>query len=155
MWSNEPRSLPDWIEEAYDILVSGRLLRQRGSPTTEPTTCYWPTRHSRTRLPTPSMLSNACSIPVGCTKSMANSESPIQRPNRPTTVRRILLEASMLITSLRDDQEHRTYRGVISCSPPETGTGPFTLWGCTLPLQLSCLCVGPDREPSLGAEYGR
>jgi hypothetical protein len=23
MWSNEPRSLPDWIEEAYEILVSG------------------------------------------------------------------------------------------------------------------------------------
>lgn len=23
MWSNEPRSLPDWIEDAYQILVSG------------------------------------------------------------------------------------------------------------------------------------
>ncbi|MFD1571263.1 hypothetical protein [Halorubrum laminariae] len=22
MWSNEPRSLPDWIEDAYQILVS-------------------------------------------------------------------------------------------------------------------------------------
>ncbi|MDS0280379.1 hypothetical protein NDI85_21570 [Halomicroarcula sp. S1AR25-4] len=23
MWSNEPRSLPDWIEDAYQTLVSG------------------------------------------------------------------------------------------------------------------------------------
>ena len=23
MWSNEPRSLPDWIKDAYQILVSG------------------------------------------------------------------------------------------------------------------------------------
>ncbi|MFC6893761.1 hypothetical protein [Halopenitus salinus] len=23
MWSNEPRTLPDWIEDAYQILVAG------------------------------------------------------------------------------------------------------------------------------------
>ncbi|WP_049934629.1 hypothetical protein [Haloplanus natans] len=28
MWSNEPRSLPDWIEDAYQILVSGTLDQQ-------------------------------------------------------------------------------------------------------------------------------
>jgi hypothetical protein len=28
MWSNEPRSLPDWIEDAYEILASGSAERQ-------------------------------------------------------------------------------------------------------------------------------
>lgn len=28
MWSNEPRSLPDWIEDAYEILVSGTAESQ-------------------------------------------------------------------------------------------------------------------------------
>jgi len=28
MWSNEPRSLPDWIEDAYQILVSGTSDQQ-------------------------------------------------------------------------------------------------------------------------------
>jgi hypothetical protein len=30
MWSNEPRSLPDWIEEAYEILVSGTATQTEG-----------------------------------------------------------------------------------------------------------------------------
>jgi len=28
MWSNEPRSLPDWIEDAYQVLVSGTSDQQ-------------------------------------------------------------------------------------------------------------------------------
>lgn len=32
MWSNEPRSLPDWIEDAYEILVSRTGERQGGIP---------------------------------------------------------------------------------------------------------------------------
>lgn len=28
MWSNESRSLPDWIEDAYQILVSGTSNQQ-------------------------------------------------------------------------------------------------------------------------------
>jgi hypothetical protein len=30
MWANEPRSLPDWIEDAYEILASGTAERQEG-----------------------------------------------------------------------------------------------------------------------------
>jgi len=30
MWSNEPRQLPEWIEEAYEILVSGTTARTEG-----------------------------------------------------------------------------------------------------------------------------
>lgn len=67
---------------------------------------------------------------------MANSESPIQRPNRPTTVRRILLDVWVLITSLRDDQEHRTYRGVIPYSPRDGCGTIHTLGG--VPFHCNC-----------------
>ena len=92
---------------------------------TEPTTSYLRTRHSRTRLATPSMPSNACSIPAGCTKLMANSESPMQRHNQPTS-------AQFLLSFLF----------------PEMGAEPFTLWMvyCSNSAIISLCPATADRE---------
>ena len=98
---------------------------------TEPTTSYLRTRHSRARLATPSMPSNACSIPAGCTKLMANSESPMQRHNEPTS-------AQFLLSFLF----------------PEMGAEPLHSGWCTVPIQQSSLCVPRPRIESDSARGG-